>query len=198
MPQTKLIPLSKGAYAKVDADDYEWLSKQSWHLGSEGYAIGKRNGKNVRMHRLINKTPDHLVTDHLNSDRLDNRKANLRSVTQKENSSKKSNVKGYCFDKTHKYYVVRVKGRLYGTRKTEIEAKALVSEVLAGRPKVSGQHPRRRYLPKGVRFMQPIAEKGGSPYYIRPQINGKKVFKGYFSSVQEAERAYKDLIAQGG
>lgn len=55
----------------------------------------------------------------------------------------------------------------------------------------------RKYLPRGVLFMQPQAQKGYKAYYIRPVVNGKRVFKGYFSSVQEAKEAYISLV-QGG
>jgi len=90
----KTIPLTKGYEAIVDDDDYESISRHKWYMMTNGrdytqYACRtkKINGKKKTfwMHRVINKTPDHLVTDHINRNGLDNRKCNLRSVTHQEN-----------------------------------------------------------------------------------------------------------------
>jgi hypothetical protein len=85
------ILLSQGKYAIVDTEDYEWLSKWKWTLHSQGYAYrnnreGNRTPRIIFMHRAVNKTPLHLVTDHINRNRLDNRKFNLRSVTKTANA----------------------------------------------------------------------------------------------------------------
>lgn len=197
MSQTKTIPLTRGAVAIVDADEYEKLvSMGSWYLSDTGYAI--LSNKKVRMHREVNKTPKSLLTDHLNNNRLDNRKANLRSVNASENAKNKARVKGYCWDKYHQYWVIRVRGVSYGTCRTEAEAKEIVKRAKSGMKPISKQHPRRKYLPRGVYYMQPNAQKGKPPYYIKPQIKGKQIFQGYFSSVQAAEEAYTNLLAQGG
>jgi hypothetical protein len=115
---TKQIPLSgkygTGKFALVDDENYEFLMQWKWHYSSEGYAVrrpflGRFNGKKkstvVKMHRLINKTPDGMETDHINGDKLDNRKRNLRSVTKSQNmmnakkkSNNKSGYKGVYFN----------------------------------------------------------------------------------------------------
>lgn len=88
----KAIPLSQGKFALVDDADFDWLSQWKWYALKQPntyYACrdvrinGKR--KTIWMHRLINGTPDDLLTDHINGDGLDNQRANLRSVTHQDN-----------------------------------------------------------------------------------------------------------------
>lgn len=102
----KKVPLSKGkAFAIVDDSDFGSLTRWKWKL-TNGYASrGIRSGKKVGtvfMHRVVNKTPDGLITDHINGDKLDNRKENLRSCTHSQNagnraSTNKHGLKGVAF-----------------------------------------------------------------------------------------------------
>jgi hypothetical protein len=100
---TRLIPLTKGQFAIVDAADYEWLSKRKWHAQLvEGrkypkfYALGKGqrvNEKNpvVSMHRLILGVTDPLVeVDHIDGNSLNNSRSNLRLATRMQNSVNRS------------------------------------------------------------------------------------------------------------
>lgn len=88
---SRLIPLTKGQFAIVDDEDFEFLSQWKWYAMKQPktyYAARdvKRGGrKTIWMHRVINGTPDDLLTDHINGDGLDNRRANLRSVTHQDN-----------------------------------------------------------------------------------------------------------------
>ena len=89
----KLLPLTKGYFAKVDDEDYERLARSSWHVNipSRNYirAIGyvKRTGKyeKVYLHREIINAPNAIDVDHINGDPLDNRKSNLRLATTSQN-----------------------------------------------------------------------------------------------------------------
>ena len=90
---TKLITLTKGKFAIVDDEDYDFINQWKWHIAS-GYATrskylgiinGKKMTKAIIMHREINKTPEGMDTDHINMDRLDNRKSNLRNATRSQN-----------------------------------------------------------------------------------------------------------------
>lgn len=185
-----------GKFTQIDDEDVELVVGVRWHVSDTGYAVNRTNGKTTRMHRVINKTPHGLYTDHKNGNTLDNRKSNLRTVTHKENSNNMHGTLGYFWNTGKAKWQVTYKGKFYGRYATEEEAKQGALLAKSGVPKAEYLHPRRQLLPKGVLFMQPMAQLGRSPYYIRPQRNGVKYFKGYFSTVQEAEDAYNKFLAQ--
>src|SRR3990167_9413025 len=122
----KKIPLTQGKYAIVDDEDFDWLNQWKWCFETLGYAmrgkyLGKINGKyknvGIKMHRLINKTPDSLDTDHINGDRLDNRKINLRTALPIQNQANakvrkdsKSGIKGVRWMVRNKKWQARVGG----------------------------------------------------------------------------------------
>ncbi|MGD0078174.1 MAG: AP2 domain-containing protein [Sedimentisphaerales bacterium] len=90
----RLLPLSRGKYAKVDQADYYNLVKFKWSVLDEGknlYAVhtffDEHTGKRVfvLLHRFIANPPADMVVDHENSDGLDDRRANLRVATQAQN-----------------------------------------------------------------------------------------------------------------
>jgi len=111
----KLIPLTQGKFAKVDDEDYEWLTQWNWYFEKRGYA-GRRSGNKIlKMHREIIKTPDGLFTDHINGDRIDNQKSNLRICTIMQNTHnsrvRKDNLSGYkgvSWCKRERKYHVRI------------------------------------------------------------------------------------------
>ncbi len=94
--QVRLIPVTGGMFALVDAADYEWLSRYGWRSsgGTEGYARTTIAGKNVFMHRLIMNPPPGRVVDHVNANRWDNRRDNLRVCTQAENLRNRRSFRG--------------------------------------------------------------------------------------------------------
>lgn len=111
----KQIPLTKGKFALIDDDDYGAVSQHSWCFQGR-YAFSRINGKNVSMHRFINKTPANLDTDHINGNELDNRKANLRSATRKQNimnarkrSGTSSKYKGVCWNNRDRKWQAKIK-----------------------------------------------------------------------------------------
>lgn len=95
----RVIPLSQGKFAVVDAADYAGVVRYSWYAApsplrgtppSQGesyiwYAVRKEGGRTVRMHRVIMAAPRGMVVDHINHDGLDNRRSNLRVCTHREN-----------------------------------------------------------------------------------------------------------------
>lgn len=105
---TRLIPLTKGHFATVDDADYDWLSQWKWYAQTNGrgnnYAARVEHGKRVLMHRLVNATPDGLMTDHVDGNGLNNTRENLRSATALQNMMNRrgnatSKVKGAWFAK---------------------------------------------------------------------------------------------------
>lgn len=98
---------------QVDDDLFEYLSQWKWKVVSGSYVgrvihVGGGRGphKVIMLHRVVNETPDKLLTDHINRDKFDNRRANLRSAThtqnmanRKTNKTNKSGYKGVYYDK---------------------------------------------------------------------------------------------------
>ncbi len=85
----KLIPLTQGRVAIVDAADYQQLNEHKWYaLKDSGrfYARRTENGRAIEMHRQILNAPEGLLCDHKNHNGLDNRRANLRLCTPSQNS----------------------------------------------------------------------------------------------------------------
>jgi hypothetical protein len=81
----KRIPLAGGAYAYVDAADYEWLSQYRWYVYNGGYAARREKGKVILMHREIMQPPEGMVVDHIDINRANNCRFNLRVCTPAEN-----------------------------------------------------------------------------------------------------------------
>ncbi len=76
------LPLSKGKFALVDSEDFDYLNQWKWSLGGDGYALRVTwpQKKTIYLHKLVNKTSKGFLTDHINRNKLDNRKSNLRTV----------------------------------------------------------------------------------------------------------------------
>jgi hypothetical protein len=81
----RLIPLTDGLYAYVDAADYPSLSKWSWHITSGGYPARTQNHRKILMHREIMQPPKGKVVDHHDGNKANNCRFNLRVCNQKEN-----------------------------------------------------------------------------------------------------------------
>lgn len=103
---TQLIPLTRGAVARVDDADYARLvAVGSWSLSHKGYAVhwytdpttGKQHA--LYMHRFIMTAPPHLHVDHINHNRLDNQRNNLRFATHSQDNANRrtlrTNTSGY-------------------------------------------------------------------------------------------------------
>lgn len=152
----KRIPLNGkngvGRFAIVDDEDFEWLSQWGWYAWKGRntlYAarhIRKGGHRMIHMHRLINKTPDHLFTDHRNGDGLDNRRNNLRTATAAQNCANArrrpdstSGVKGVYFDKSRRKWAadiqcekMRVRLGRFETKDAAIEAYQTAAKTLFG------------------------------------------------------------------
>ncbi len=130
------IPLTKGKFALVDAQDYYQLVKYKWHAArgvNTFYAAANWRGKGVIMHRVIMAPPDHLVVDHIDHNGLNNCRTNLRLCTTSQNnrncSPKKgtsSRYKGVVWNKEKKKWRAAItfnkKSQLLGDFENEIAA----------------------------------------------------------------------------
>ena len=105
----KLIPLTKGYYAVVNADRHAYLSRWKWYASwSESvhgfYAVRnerKSDGETrpVLMHRVVSGVPDGIDCDHKDGNMLMNVDLNLRPANDSQNSSNRpkqsNNTSGY-------------------------------------------------------------------------------------------------------
>ena len=118
MEKVKLIPLTKGKFALVDAEDYDELIKYKWYAKKDekngnyyacrNVTLVKGSRKNYRqttiqMHQIILNGKN---IDHINRDGLDNRRCNLRFCTRSENKKNSkiyknntSGITGVCWHK---------------------------------------------------------------------------------------------------
>jgi len=86
----KEIKLTQGKVALVDDEDYEELNQYKWYAQKGGNAFyaartALPSRSQIRMHRVIKKSPDDKEIDHRNHNGLDNRKENLRICTRSQN-----------------------------------------------------------------------------------------------------------------
>lgn len=96
----KEIKLTQGKFAIVDAEDFGFLNKLSWHYNNLGYASCSSGFlANVQMHRIILNPAKRQEVDHINEDKLDNSRANLRVCTPSNNKMNRgklsTNTTGY-------------------------------------------------------------------------------------------------------
>lgn len=113
------IPLSRGAVATIDDEDYEAISAYHWHLHSAGYAHAwETRAKKVFMHRLIANAEKGQYVDHVDGNRLNNRRSNLRIATASQNaansrkrcmSTARSRYKGVVFDKQKSRWMASIR-----------------------------------------------------------------------------------------
>jgi len=110
----KQIPLTRGKFALVDDEDYDYLNQWKWWYTTRGYAVREEKRRVIFMHRFLMNTPDGFDTDHINRNKLDNRKENLGIVTRSQNfmninprKNNKSGVKGV--QKNKNSWMARIK-----------------------------------------------------------------------------------------
>ena len=119
----KKIKLPKGRFCLVDDEDFEYLNQWKWYSWwnktIKSYYVGRniRTGPHrktkIMIHRVIMKTPKHLVVDHINHNTSDNRKVNLRNVTHQQNMRNARPTKNCPFgikgvQKAYKKYLAQI------------------------------------------------------------------------------------------
>lgn len=116
----KLIPLTQGKFAIVDALDFDQLSQWKWYARkhhrcwyAERYTGGGRKFKaRMSMHEAVIGIKG---ADHINGDGLDNRRSNLRPSTTSQNlcnrgknKNNQSGFKGVWFRKDTKKWAADI------------------------------------------------------------------------------------------
>lgn len=116
----KLIPLTQGQNAIVDAADFEWLSQWNWSAHwcpdtKSFYALRETCGKTVSMHATILSRRSGELVDHRNRNPLDNRRENLRKCNHAQNArnsgkpiTNKSGFKGVCWHTAAKKWSAKI------------------------------------------------------------------------------------------
>ena len=106
----KKIELTRGQFALVDDEDFEWLDQWKWYANWDSHIKGfyavrnERKGeyksfkqrRQIIMHRVIMNASKGMHVDHINHNSLDNCKNNLRIVSNRQNThnrTKKSTSK---------------------------------------------------------------------------------------------------------
>jgi|SRR5579863_267474 len=103
----RLLPLTRGAFAIIDATDYRWLMRWKWsafyHTRRKVF-YGCRDNRylakrRILLHRFILDAPQDMLVDHANGNTLDCRRKNLRLATHRQNQYNKppqnNNRSGY-------------------------------------------------------------------------------------------------------
>lgn len=128
----RLIPLSDGCYAYVDAADYVELGRYKWHL-ENGYAARKEKGRTILMHRQIMQPPPGMVVDHIDGSQANNCRFNLRVCTRAENVRNKrkhagsaSCYKGVFYNRRRRKWFSQCwfEGKCHATRYVDEEVEA--------------------------------------------------------------------------
>jgi hypothetical protein len=99
----RLIPLTQGQFAIVEASDFDWLNQWDWfarwdrctkgfYASRSSLPISGRRGL-IHMHRVVLglEPTDPKRGDHINGNTLDNRRSNLRVATPSQNSMNRRN-----------------------------------------------------------------------------------------------------------
>lgn len=94
-PSIGYVPLTRGNFALVDADDVPLLQRYNWATQKSAKAHcyahttiykGPKQPSWARMHRfLLNVSEPNTLVDHKNGNTLDNRRVNLRTATHSQN-----------------------------------------------------------------------------------------------------------------
>ena len=170
-----------GGFCEVSEEDYEELSKYSWHETELGYIKGTVNNKKVTMHRFLMKATKDQLVDHINNDRADNRRENLRFCDASQNAHNKkinpnktsSKFRGVYYNKNTKKYFskITVKSKVItiGTFATELfVAEAYDMYVVHNKMDfctLNFEENREGYMVKEFVEPQTTHEKKASEYY---------------------------------
>lgn len=86
--------MSRGLFAIVDEEDFEFLDKFTWSAKQDGrtfYAVTNVNKVEHKMHKVVMRVNvgEDITIDHINGSGLTNTKDNLQIVSRSENQEKR-------------------------------------------------------------------------------------------------------------
>jgi hypothetical protein len=99
----KKIELTRGKFALVDDEEYEWLNQFNWCANKVGRKVEKYRAMRAKtidnqfryMHRMImDVTNPKVKVDHKDGNPLNNQKSNLRICNQRQNCCNATSAKG--------------------------------------------------------------------------------------------------------
>jgi hypothetical protein len=93
----KNIVLYCGSTSLVSDEDFELVSKFSWHLKAKGYVAGHIGGFQVMLHRFILGAKGKEIVHHINGNPLDNRRENLKKVNINTNNHARNYFKKFPY-----------------------------------------------------------------------------------------------------
>lgn len=106
-----------GKATLVSDEDYELLSRFSWHIQSKGYVAGRIGSGYVMLHRFLLGAKGNLIVHHRDGNSLNNTRENLLLTDSGTNNHSRNSVKKFPFigifynKKTGKYVAaIRNKG----------------------------------------------------------------------------------------
>ncbi len=111
--ESKEIPLTRGMYTTVDADDYNYLSQWKWNAckgRNTYYAVRMYGREMIMMHRVILNTPSEMGVDHLYHNGLNNQRGNVRNCTNSQNTQNmiRSQYQGVSWNKNEQKYTSKI------------------------------------------------------------------------------------------
>jgi len=98
----KLIPLTKGLFAKVSNKDFKYLSQWKWYAhksrdtfyAQRNISTGIKKQTTLIMHRVILMAADGQFVDHADCDGLNNTRKNIRICSLSQNAKNRKHYKG--------------------------------------------------------------------------------------------------------
>lgn len=214
----KLIPLTRGKFAKVDDEDFDWLNQWKWNCQktkTPGRFYAYRGGLNeetgkkrsISMHRQIMGVKDRTMdVDHEDLDGLNNQRSNLsvcgRSFNNVNSLPPKNNTsgfKGVGFDEKRNLWLASVGGKYAGRFEMKEDAARAYNKLAFD---TYGKYARLN----DVYPIFPTSEKPkvgrsntsgylgvskcGRKWLAEISPNRKKFRLGIFESIEDAARAY--------
>jgi hypothetical protein len=91
-PDGSVSLITKGehpTFIRMDKADIVKLQGYAVAVNCIGYAVVRREGRTLQLHRLLLDAPPNVWVDHVNGDKLDNRRLNIRFCSPGQNAMNK-------------------------------------------------------------------------------------------------------------